>query len=94
MAPVALSMKSKGVDGIFMGTVPNTGFALAAALRLAGVKPKVFLLADAGYPGYAAMVLAPDSLIAKNPAAVKANRFVRLDTGSSSEAVFDRCAVA
>jgi NitT/TauT family transport system substrate-binding protein len=38
----------------------------------AGLKPKVFLLADEGYPGYAAMVLAPDSLIAKNPAAVKA----------------------
>jgi NitT/TauT family transport system substrate-binding protein len=39
---------------------------------VAKVKPKVFLLADAGYPGYAAMALAPDSLIAKNPAAVKA----------------------
>ncbi|MFN3521893.1 MAG: ABC transporter substrate-binding protein [Phenylobacterium sp.] len=38
----------------------------------AGLKPKVFLLADNGYPGYATMVLAPDSLIAKNPAAVKA----------------------
>ena len=38
----------------------------------AGLKPKVFLLADEGYPGYATMVLAPDSLIAKNPAAVKA----------------------
>lgn len=37
-----------------------------------GLKPKVFLLADEGYPGYAAMVLAPASLIAKNPAAVKA----------------------
>jgi NitT/TauT family transport system substrate-binding protein len=37
-----------------------------------GLKPKVFLLADEGYPGYAAMVLAPTSLIAKNPAAVKA----------------------
>ena len=36
------------------------------------IKPKVFLLADAGYPGYAAMALATDSLIAKNPAAVKA----------------------
>jgi NitT/TauT family transport system substrate-binding protein len=36
------------------------------------LKPKVFLLADEGYPGYAAMLLAPDSLIAKNPAAVKA----------------------
>ena len=38
----------------------------------AGIKPKVFLLADNGYPGYATMVLAPDTLIAKNPAAVKA----------------------
>jgi NitT/TauT family transport system substrate-binding protein len=36
------------------------------------IKPKVFLLADDGYPGYAAMALATDSLIAKNPAAVKA----------------------
>jgi len=38
----------------------------------AGLKPKVFLLADEGYPGYATMVLAPDSLIAKNPQAVQA----------------------
>lgn len=35
-------------------------------------KPNVFLLADQGYPSYAAMVLAPDSLMAKNPAAVRA----------------------
>ena len=35
-------------------------------------KPVVFLLADNGYPGYATMILAPDNLIAKNPAAVKA----------------------
>jgi len=40
--------------------------------KQSGLKPKVFLLADEGYPGYAAMVLASDSLIAKNPAAVKA----------------------
>jgi len=40
--------------------------------KQAGLKPKVFLLADEGYPGYATMVLATDSLIAKNPAAVKA----------------------
>lgn len=38
----------------------------------AGLKPKVFLLADEGYPGYATMVLAPDNLIAKNPKAVQA----------------------
>jgi NitT/TauT family transport system substrate-binding protein len=36
------------------------------------VRPQVFLLADEGYPGYAAMVLAPDRLIASNPAAIRA----------------------
>jgi NitT/TauT family transport system substrate-binding protein len=40
--------------------------------KQAGVKPTVFLLADNGYPGYATMIMAPDALIAKNPAAVKA----------------------
>lgn len=35
-------------------------------------KPKVFLLADEGYPGYATMAMASDSLIAANPAAVRA----------------------
>jgi NitT/TauT family transport system substrate-binding protein len=34
--------------------------------------PKVFLLADQGYPSFAAMVLASDKLIASNPAAVRA----------------------
>jgi NitT/TauT family transport system substrate-binding protein len=37
-----------------------------------GMKPAVFLLADEGYPGYAAMVMANDKLIASNPKAVKA----------------------
>ena len=37
-----------------------------------GFQPKVFLLADQGYPSYAAMALAPDRLIASNPAAVRA----------------------
>ena len=36
------------------------------------LKPKVFLLADEGMGGYATLALATDSLIAKNPAAVKA----------------------
>jgi NitT/TauT family transport system substrate-binding protein len=40
--------------------------------KQAGLKPVVFLLADNGYPGYANMALAPDSLITRNPAAVKA----------------------
>lgn len=38
----------------------------------AGFAPKVFLLADNGYPGYATMVLARDALIAENPDAVRA----------------------
>ncbi|HEX6865738.1 MAG TPA: ABC transporter substrate-binding protein, partial [Caulobacteraceae bacterium] len=38
----------------------------------AGFKPAVFLLADEGYPGYATMVLASDSLISSNPQAVQA----------------------
>jgi NitT/TauT family transport system substrate-binding protein len=38
----------------------------------AGLKPAVFLLADEGYPGYAAMTLAPDRLIAEKPDAVRA----------------------
>jgi len=40
--------------------------------KTTGMKPTVFLLADYGYPGYAAMVLASNKLIASNPAAVKA----------------------
>ncbi len=40
--------------------------------KASGIKPAVFLLADEGYPGYAGMVLARNSLIASNPTAVKA----------------------
>lgn len=40
--------------------------------KTAGLKPTVFLLADNGYPGYAAMILATNSLISNNPEAVKA----------------------
>ena len=36
------------------------------------IKPAVFLLADEGYPSYAAMALASDRLIASNPKAVQA----------------------
>ena len=36
------------------------------------IKPVVMLLADNGYPGYAGMILAPNSLISKNPKAVQA----------------------
>jgi NitT/TauT family transport system substrate-binding protein len=40
--------------------------------REAHLKPKVFLLADDGYPGYATLILAPDSLIKAKPEAVRA----------------------
>jgi NitT/TauT family transport system substrate-binding protein len=40
--------------------------------KQAHIKPAVFLLADEGYPGYAAMALASDKLIAENPKAVQA----------------------
>ena len=40
--------------------------------KTTGMKPAVFLLADYGYPGYAAMVLASNKLIASDPQAVKA----------------------
>ncbi|HEX5377535.1 MAG TPA: ABC transporter substrate-binding protein [Phenylobacterium sp.] len=40
--------------------------------KQAGLKPKVFLLADNGYPSYATMILVTDSLIASRPEAVRA----------------------
>ncbi len=40
--------------------------------KQAHLKPAVFLLADEGYPGYAAMALATNSLISNNPKAVQA----------------------
>ncbi len=40
--------------------------------QTAHFRPVTLLLADAGYPGYAAMVLAPDRLTANKPAAVRA----------------------
>jgi branched-chain amino acid transport system substrate-binding protein len=50
MTPTALKMKDSGVNGIYMGTVPNTGFSLAGALKQNGIQPKLFLLAT-GYGG-------------------------------------------
>ncbi|MCW2523538.1 MAG: transporter substrate-binding protein [Frankiales bacterium] len=50
VAPVALKMKSTGVDSIFFSTVPATGFALAAALRTVGATTKAILL-PTGYGG-------------------------------------------
>jgi ABC-type branched-subunit amino acid transport system substrate-binding protein len=43
VAPVALAMKSAGVNGVYASTDPNTALALVAALSQNGVKPKVAL---------------------------------------------------
>jgi ABC-type branched-subunit amino acid transport system substrate-binding protein len=48
--PIALAMKSAGVDGVESTTEPNTSFALTTALRQIGNNPKVALLPD-GYGG-------------------------------------------
>jgi ABC-type branched-subunit amino acid transport system substrate-binding protein len=48
--PVALAMKSAGVDGFTAATDPNTAFALITALRQLGVNLKAALLAT-GYGG-------------------------------------------
>ena len=40
--------------------------------KTVGLKPRVFLLADNGYPSYAAMIFVPQSLIDKDPARVRA----------------------
>jgi branched-chain amino acid transport system substrate-binding protein len=50
MGAVALKIKSAGVDGLFYSTVPNTAFALNAALRQIGVTLKVASL-PTGYGG-------------------------------------------
>ncbi|MGX7680812.1 ABC transporter substrate-binding protein [Jatrophihabitans sp. DSM 45814] len=59
VGPIALAMKSAGVDGVYMPVVPNTGFALAGALRQAGVIPKSFLLAT----GYGSDLLASSAAV-------------------------------
>jgi len=48
--PVALAMKSAGVDGVTASTDPNTAFALVTALRQSGANPKVAVFAT-GYGG-------------------------------------------
>ena len=55
--------------------VIQQGYATSEPYTLekqAHLKPAVFLLADEGYPGYATMALANDSLIKDNPKAVQA----------------------
>ena len=55
--------------------VIQQGYATSEPYTLekeAHLKPAVFLLADEGFPGYAAMALATDSLIKDNPKAVQA----------------------
>lgn len=48
--PVALAMKSGGVNAVTASTDPNTAFSLITALRQSGANPKVEVLAT-GYGG-------------------------------------------
>ena len=50
MGAIALAVKNAGVDGMYVPVVPNTGFALAAALKQIGVQLKSYLL-PTGYGG-------------------------------------------
>jgi NitT/TauT family transport system substrate-binding protein len=50
------------------GYLTNEPYTIEQAAHF---KPTVFLLADEGYPSYAAMALAPDKLIAEHPEAVR-----------------------
>lgn len=48
VGPIALAMKSAGVDGFYASVDPNTGFSLITALRQSGANLKAALLPD-GY---------------------------------------------
>lgn len=56
-------------NAIQQGYVTSEPFTLKTQ---GGIEPQVYLLADSGYPGYGAMTLAPDRLIASNREAVQA----------------------
>lgn len=64
MAPFLVDPKA--IQQGYLGSEP---YQIAKA---GGVAPKVFLLADEGYPGYAAMVIARQSLIDRRPEVVQA----------------------
>jgi NitT/TauT family transport system substrate-binding protein len=56
-------------QAIMQGYVTSEPYMIEKA---SGKKPLVFLLADEGFPGYAAMVLARENLASSNPSAVRA----------------------
>jgi NitT/TauT family transport system substrate-binding protein len=64
MAPFLVD--AKAIQEGYLGSEP---YQIAKA---DGIAPKVFLLADAGYPGYAAMVVASQALIEGRPDVVRA----------------------
>jgi ABC-type branched-subunit amino acid transport system substrate-binding protein len=69
--PVALAMKSAGVNGFTASTDPNTAFSLITALRQSGADVKVALLAS-GYGG---------DLLQAGPGALKAAQNVYFSLG-------------
>jgi branched-chain amino acid transport system substrate-binding protein len=47
VGPLALAIKNSGADGLYLPVLPSTAFALVAALRQLGAKPKAILIPDA-----------------------------------------------
>ncbi|HVW41357.1 MAG TPA: ABC transporter substrate-binding protein [Amycolatopsis sp.] len=76
VGPIALAMKQAGVDGIDVLVVPNTAFALVAALKQAGVTPKAILLPT----GYGS------DLLASPPTVQAAQGFIFQSVGQPVEA--------
>jgi NitT/TauT family transport system substrate-binding protein len=56
-------------NAIQQGYVTSEPYTIA---KQSGVPPKVFLLSDAGYPGYASFILARQDMIEQHPEIVKA----------------------
>jgi NitT/TauT family transport system substrate-binding protein len=64
MAPFLVD--AKAIQEGYLGSEPHQ------IAKASGTTPQVYLLADEGYPGYAAMVLARQDLIDKKPEVVRA----------------------
>jgi branched-chain amino acid transport system substrate-binding protein len=77
VGPVALAIKNAKTDGVYLATVPSSGFALAAALKQYGAQMKGVVLAT-GYGGdllqsSAAVAAAQGFVFNSNGAPVEAN---------------------
>jgi branched-chain amino acid transport system substrate-binding protein len=86
VAPVALAMKSDGIDAFTASTDPNTSFALVTALRQAGVNLKVPAFAT-GYGGDLAQAGPSASEVAKGVYFSTAYEPVEMNTPATQQIV-------